>query len=200
MPRRQDDDDFDDDEYMPRKRAAETGGGGMVAWLFIALGVGGAIVVGVIVLLFTRGQRAQHAAELARADAEARMAARPEGGMKRDIARPRPPDDTPPRTVGTNWQKVVGTWSRQPADKEEGGYPYQFEFRNDLSVTMTRVNYDGRSVGQEARAEVRLDQNEQLMLILHVHMGTYSYSFRVNADDTLVLDDGKDGLTFRRAK
>jgi hypothetical protein len=52
MPRRHfdDDDDFDDDD-RPGRRESETGGGGMAVWLFVSLGLGALVVVGVITVL-----------------------------------------------------------------------------------------------------------------------------------------------------
>jgi hypothetical protein len=51
MPRRRDDDDFDDYDDRPSRREPEAGGGGMAVWLFVSLGLGAMVVVGVITVL-----------------------------------------------------------------------------------------------------------------------------------------------------
>lgn len=209
-PRDDDFDDLDDDievydedgRPLRRRRRREAQNTGMPLWVFGGIGVGAVLVI-VVVVFIARSKRAERDQEVvaARAEQERLIAlnlAREAETRRRDVEpRPRPHDFPPPRVSGQNWGKVVGTWQRPAA---HDGYPHSFDFRPDRSVTMTRVNFDGTPKSHEAVAEVHIDEAETLSLILHVQMGTYSYSFRVKPDGTLVLHDGKDGLVFARVK
>jgi hypothetical protein len=201
--RDEDDDDFDDEDDRSQRRRGETGGGGMAVWLFTALGLGAVVVVGLIVLLVSGKKKDDTTETPAAQSSQPAPQPRPQpkgDSPKSDPARPKPPDFAPQGNPGTNWAKAIGTWQREvPANDPNAGYPYQLEFRKDLTATAIWNRQDGPAP-QEMRVEVRDDRGDSLMLVLHVPMGTYSYSFKVKPDGMLVLDDWKSGLAFKRVK
>ncbi len=185
MPRSRDDYDDDDFDGYDRPRTREPGGRSRVAVTLIGAGIVLVMIVGVLVLFVIRGQRTEHALEKARAAAQ----------IRDNVVRPMMQTAREPA-----WPRMVGMWTRTPAEKEEGGYPYQIEFRKDFTATTLRVNYDGKSVEQESTVEVLSDDKDTARLSLHVPMGLYGYTFTLRPDGTLSLDDGKGGLVFRRGE
>ena len=194
MPRPRDDYDDDDFDGYNRPQRRESGGRSRVAVILIGVGIVLAMLVGVLVLFMSRSQRAEHAAERARADV-LRVEDMRAAGMRDNVVGPKTREAS-----GPAWPRMLGMWARTPGEKEDGGYPYQIAFRRDSTATTLRVNYEGEPIQQESKVEVLSDQNDVARLRLQVHMGMYNYTFTLKPDGTLSLDDGKGGLVFGRVK
>lgn len=187
MARTRRDDDFDDEDYEPLLRRRDTEGRrAYPAMLLGGFALAALVVAGLFVFVISRTrvamERATETVAMEREAAVARMKQVP----------------TQTRTIGANWAKLVGTWSRKPDGKEDSDYPYRFEFRADHTCTMTRANPGGDPIRRDSRVEVLVDEGAAVRLKLHVNMGVYSYQFHLKPDGTLTLDDGKVGLVFTR--
>lgn len=189
---RRHEDDYDDEDDQPYGQSRERGASkGFGVLLLSGLAVG-LILVGVMVFFVFRTRNAvQQVTDQAAAERQAAL----EHLAKRGQA-----STGPQRTAGANWAKLIGTWSRQPAETEQGGYPYRFEFRADRTCTTTRTGPGGEPVQQDASVEIVADQNNSVRLALIVPTGRYVYSFQLKPDGSLVLDNGKDGLVFTQLK
>jgi len=197
MARRDADDDFDDDDYLPPPRRGAARARSPVL-LYAGLAVGAVVVIGTLLVFMARGRRAAEHAEI-RAVAESQAAREQQLAL---ASRPKEVGRPPLGATGANWEKAIGTWQREPAGENDTNYPYQFEFRRDLTALFTRLNSDGVPQAIAARVEVFNDQGDSLAMRLHVTRGTYAYWFKLPPDGTLVLKDVDAGveLEFARMK
>lgn len=183
MPRARD--EFDDEDYDGyRRRLPRGSGGGNRVTLPVILGMVVALVVGMGVLYLLRSQRSdQQAAERDRAAA-----------MQFDLARSTVAREAPEPT----WPRMVGVWTRTPGENETGGHPYRFKFRQDRTAETLRASSDREPIRQESTVEILSDQGNSVRLRLIVPMGLYGYTFTIQPDGALLLDDGNGGLLFQR--
>jgi type II secretory pathway pseudopilin PulG len=189
MPRDADD-DLADDEYEPRKRRREPrpSSTGTV----IVLVVAAVVLAGVGIWLTARNREAADRARQAAGEADA-TAAR-EAAVR--VAE-RPLAVEKPRS---NWEKVIGTWVREPGPQDKGGRPYRFEFRKDQTALTIRTNIDGNPQQHDGRIEVLADQGTRLMLRMEIPNGAISYTFQFKPNGTIVLDSSAGDLVFTRLK
>jgi hypothetical protein len=193
MPRRRDDDDdFDDDEYLPPQRR-ESRRTGFPALLLGGLVFGAVVVLASISLYAARSRQADErmAQEVAVAREQEALTRQVEPNPNEvAVTLPRRPPTIAPHSRGTpgaNWAKVAGaTWQREPAAKDDTGYPYLFEFREDLTARTIHVGPDGKPQPREGWVEVTLDRDDELTLVQHAFTGPNTYSFRLKPDGTLV--------------
>ena len=183
---RRPEDDFDDEEYLPPDRRDERPRRFPV--VIVGLLVGAAVVGAG---LYFVGANRRAAEQIRRVTAERETAAAVIERQKRLAAADKP---------RSNWEKAIGTWVREPGPQDQGGSPYRFEFRNDLTALTVRTNFDGQPQQREGRVEVLADHGTRLMLRMEVPGGTISYTFRFKPDATLVLDSGEGELAFTRPK
>lgn len=190
MPRRRDDDYDDWDDYQPRgRRDRDPGGGGPPAAVWVGLGVGAIVVVAVIAIFVMRGRNDPRAmaAERAQADQAATAARAAAEAASRSRGAPA-------------WPRLIGTWERPTRGKTDTGYHFRFEFRADMTGTMTRLDSDGNPLRQDVTVEILSDGDDTARLRLLVPRGLYGYTFTLKPDGTMVLDDRKGGLVFWRAE
>lgn len=183
MPRTHD--DFDDDDFDGYRRppVREVKRGNRLA-VVITAGMLLALLVGGIVMFMLRGKRAEHAAERARTNVLRVEQMRASAGA--------------PVVSESNWPRIVGVWTRTPAESEVEGYPFRFEFSENMRAVTLRATDGGKPFRQESTVEVLSDNNDVIRLRLHVPMGLYGYTFRLRPNGTLTLEDGKSGLVFVR--
>lgn len=181
-------DEFDEDDYDGYRRP-QSGGAGRAR--VVATAVAAAIVLvmitAVLVLFVRRGQRAEVAIEQVRAEA-----------TRVETARNAPP--LRPLPTAHAWPRMIGTWSRTPADQEEGGYPFYLEFHKDHTGAIKHTGSGGMPIQHEVKVEVVADQGNTARLALITKDGRYVYTLTVNPGGTLTLDDRKGGLVFHRGQ
>ena len=196
--------DYDDDDFLPPARAASAGRGRGSA-VFIVLGVVGLAVAAMVALFFFRSERAAEQRAMMQAE-EAHLRAQGQANEE-PIAMPGPrrrPGAIPPAAgavaPGENWLRLIGTWQREPMEKDDTNYPYQFEFRSNSTATAISQQPEGGQRVTDGRVEVFVDYRDELALRLLVGNGVYVYRFQLKEDGTLVLNNGVAGLVFTRTK
>lgn len=175
-------DDFDDDEYLPRADQRSSRGG----FPFVVIGAAllCVLLLGVVFYMMSSQRVAErNAVEVAHAEAALIRSAKEMAENRR-----------------TNWNRILGTWLREPAGKGDSKYPYRFEFRANLTATAATQEPEGGQRRTGGRVEVFVDNREELAMRLLVGNGMYVYRFRLQDDDTLLLNDGAEGIVFTREK
>jgi hypothetical protein len=179
------DDDYDDEEYRPRKRRDEQARG-MPVGVIIGLTVAAIVLLGAVVLLVARTREARDQARAALSENEAQLA--------RAVAE----HEMVPEKSRSNWEKVIGTWVREPGPKDKA--PYRFEFRKDKTMRTVRTNYNGQPQETEGRLTVMADSDNILWIKMDVTGGTMSYQFQLMEDGALALPSEPGDVRFTRLK
>jgi hypothetical protein len=105
---------------------------------------------------------------------------------KGPVNRTKPAAEAPRGRPGENWEKLIGTWRREPIAGQEG-WPVELDFRADFTATSRVIRRDGSHSVHETRVEVQGDAGDRVSVVLHLERGRYFYSFTANANGTLTL-------------
>jgi hypothetical protein len=185
---------YDDDDYLPPGQPAATGPPGK---RFVVVAAAGLIIGAVVVVFLLRSQRtAEHAEARVTRNGRSVTVPGPDGAGMRPT-RPAPPASH--GNPGENWEKVVGTWRREPRGRDDAGYPFRFEFAPDFTAAVTRIGSEGVRETLRGRVRVEEDRDDRLRVIFSFTTGFHTYRFQLLADGTLLgTPDIGDSQTFTR--